>query len=152
MPDYLQTLWIVAHQTPLSMGFSRQEYWNALPCPPPGDLSDPGIEPTSPATPALQADSLLLSHPGSTHCSLSVAKWQPTPVLLPGESHGRRSLVGYSAWGRKESDTTEQLHFHTVHKNLWMILLYLGGRMKMKKANETFMGRILTINVPKMAD
>ena len=38
--------------------------------------------------------------------------WQPTPVLLPGESHGRRSLVGYSPWGRKESDTTERLHFH----------------------------------------
>ena len=39
-------------------------------------------------------------------------KWQPTPVLLPGESHGARSLVGYSSWGCKESDTTERLHFH----------------------------------------
>ena len=39
-------------------------------------------------------------------------KWHPTPVLLPGESHGRRSLVGYSPWSHKESDTTEQLHFH----------------------------------------
>ena len=39
-------------------------------------------------------------------------EWQPTPVLLPGESHGGRSLVGYSPWGRKESDTTERLHFH----------------------------------------
>ena len=38
-------------------------------------------------------------------------KWQPTPVLLPGKFHGQRSLVGYSPWGRKESDTTEQLHF-----------------------------------------
>ena len=38
-------------------------------------------------------------------------KWQPTPVFLPGESQGRRSLVGYSPWGRKESDTTERLHF-----------------------------------------
>ena len=37
-------------------------------------------------------------------------KWQPTPVLLPGESHGWRSLVGYSPWGRKESDTTERLN------------------------------------------
>ena len=41
-------------------------------------------------------------------------KWQPTPVFLPGESHGRRSLVGYSPRGRKELDTTEQLHFHMV--------------------------------------
>ena len=38
-------------------------------------------------------------------------KWQPTPVFLPGASHGRRSLVGYSPQGRKESDTTERLHF-----------------------------------------
>ena len=40
-------------------------------------------------------------------------QWQPTPVLLPGESHGRRSLVGHSPWDRKESDTTERLHTHT---------------------------------------
>ena len=39
-------------------------------------------------------------------------QWHPTPVLLPGKSHGRRSLVGCSSWGREESDTTEQLHFH----------------------------------------
>ena len=40
------TLWTVAPQAHLSMGFSRQEYWNGLPCPPPGDLLDPGIEST----------------------------------------------------------------------------------------------------------
>ena len=39
-------------------------------------------------------------------------QWHPTPVLLPGKSHGQRSLVGCSPWGRKESDTTERLHFH----------------------------------------
>ena len=39
-------------------------------------------------------------------------QWHPTPVLLPGKSHGQRSLVGCSPWGREESDTTEQLHFH----------------------------------------
>ena len=39
-------------------------------------------------------------------------QWHPTPVLLPGKSHGLRSLVGCSPWGRKESDPTEQLHFH----------------------------------------
>ena len=39
-------------------------------------------------------------------------QWQPTPVLLPGKSHGQRSLVGCSPWGLKESDTTERLHFH----------------------------------------
>ena len=40
------------------------------------------------------------------------ADWHPTPVLLPGKSHGRRSLVGCSPWGREESGTTERLHFH----------------------------------------
>ena len=48
--------WTVSCQAPLSMGFSRQEYWNGLPFPPPGALPDPGIKPRSPA---LQADSLL---------------------------------------------------------------------------------------------
>ena len=39
-------------------------------------------------------------------------QWHPTPVLLPGKFHGRKSLVGCSPWGRGESDTTERLHFH----------------------------------------
>ena len=39
-------------------------------------------------------------------------QWHPTPVLLPGKSRGWRSLVGYSPWGREESDMTQQLHFH----------------------------------------
>ena len=39
-------------------------------------------------------------------------RWYPTPVLLPGKSHGQRSLVGFSPWGRQESDTTERLQFH----------------------------------------
>ena len=47
------TLWTVACQAPLTMGFSRQEYWSGLPCPPPGDLSDPGIGPSSLMSPAL---------------------------------------------------------------------------------------------------
>ena len=42
-------------------------------------------------------------------------KWQPTPVFLPGKSHGRRSLLGYSPWGRKELDMTEWLHFTSLH-------------------------------------
>ena len=50
------TPWTIARQAPLSMGFSRQEYWSDLLFPSPGDLPDPGIEPRSPA---LQADSLL---------------------------------------------------------------------------------------------
>ena len=41
-------------------------------------------------------------------------KWQPNPVFLPGKFHGQRNLVGYSPWGRKESNTAEQLHFTSV--------------------------------------
>ena len=47
-------LWLVACQVPLPMGFSRQEYWNGLPCPPPGGLPDPGIKPASLMSPALE--------------------------------------------------------------------------------------------------
>ena len=57
------TLWTVAHQAPLSVGFPRQEYWSGLPFPSPGDLPDPGIEPSSPE---LQVDSLPLSQ-GKAH-------------------------------------------------------------------------------------
>ena len=53
MFDSLQPQWTVVHQAPLSMGFSRQEYWSALPCPPPGDLPNPGIEVRSLVSPAL---------------------------------------------------------------------------------------------------
>ena len=43
-------------------------------------------------------------------------QWQPTPELLPGNSHGQRSLIGYSPWGCEESDTTEQLHFTSLQR------------------------------------
>ena len=65
-------LWIVASQGPLSMGISRQEYWSGLLCPLPGDLPDAEMEPTSPA---LQADSLPLSHQGSQYVSSELPNW-----------------------------------------------------------------------------
>ena len=52
-------------------------------------------------------------------------KWLPTAVFLPGESHGRRSLVSYSPRGRKESDTTERLHTHKTNDNRNLSLIYL---------------------------
>ena len=58
------TPWTIPCQAPLSMGFSRQEYWNELPFPSPGDLPNSGIKPASPLSPAL-VDSLPLSHLGS---------------------------------------------------------------------------------------
>ena len=48
-----EILWTIACQAPLSMGFPRQEFWSGLPCPPPGDLPEPGIEPKSIMSPAL---------------------------------------------------------------------------------------------------
>ena len=62
LSDSLWAPWTVVHQAPLSVGFSRQGYWSGLPCPPPGDLPNRGIEPRSSA---LQADSLPLSCVGS---------------------------------------------------------------------------------------
>ena len=62
-------------------------------------------------------DTILLSHKRNTFKSILVRwmwrrQWHPTPVLLPGKSHGQRSLVGCSPWGRWGSDTTERLHFN----------------------------------------
>ena len=55
------TLWTIAHQAPLPKGFSREEYWSRLPCPPPGDLLSPGIEPTPLMSPALAGRSFTTS-------------------------------------------------------------------------------------------
>ena len=52
------TKWTVAHQAPRSMGFPKQEHWNGLPFPPPGDGPQPGVKPASPLSPMLQAGSL----------------------------------------------------------------------------------------------
>ena len=68
--------WTEAYQTPLSMGFSRQEYWSGLPFPSPGDLPDPGIEPRSPT---LQADTLTSEPPGkplNIKTEKIISKWQ----------------------------------------------------------------------------
>ena len=63
--------------------------------------------------------------PPSSH--LWRRKWQPTPVLLPGESHGRRSLVGYSPWGLREPDMTERLHFHSLPIGVREVLALFKG-------------------------
>ena len=69
--QFFVTPWTVAHKAPLSMGFPRQEYWRGLPFPPPGDLTDPGTEPTSPA---LAGRPLLLSHQESSYVWLNKSK------------------------------------------------------------------------------
>ena len=97
------TLRIVAHQVPLFMGFSRQDYWSGLSFHPPRNHPNPGIEPTSPA---LQAHSLPLSHQGSTPAqigsvscsvlsdSLQPHGVQPVRLLCPWNSPGKNTGLG----------------------------------------------------------
>ena len=80
------TLWTIAQQAPPSMGFSRQEYWSGLPFPSPGDLPNPGIEPTSPA---LQADALTSEPPGKP----SQRKAMPKNAQTPAQLHSSHTLV-----------------------------------------------------------
>ena len=65
LPKFFVTPWTVAHQASLPMGFSGQESWSGLSLPPPGDLPDPGIKPTSPASPALAGGFLTPKSPGN---------------------------------------------------------------------------------------
>ena len=126
-----------AHQAPLSLGFSKQEYWSGLPFPSPlceseklkvKLLSHVRLFAT-PWTAAYQAppsigfsrqeywSGLPLPSPQCRRPGFNSwvgkipwrRKWQPTPVLLPGKSHEQRSLVGSSPWSRKESEMTEQM-------------------------------------------
>ena len=94
----------VACQVLLSMEFSRQEFWSGLPFPSPGDLPNPGIKPTFPA---LASGFFTTREAGASVCGRIISHC--LPVFLARESHGQKSLVGYSPWGLKESDTTEQL-------------------------------------------
>ena len=128
--------WTIVQQAPLSMDFSRQEHRSGLPVP------SPGIEPVSPALQANSSSSVtrkLVTTCTSFHLMTFLEKEiQPTPIFLPGKSHGQRSLVGYSPWGPKELDTTEQLHFWVQgsHLCLWR-LKASGSRLALKsKINE----------------
>ena len=76
------TPWTVAYQGPLSMGFSRQEYWSGFPCPPPGDLPDPRVEPVSLTSPVLAGRFFTASPPGKPDNSCSVSQICVTTVLL----------------------------------------------------------------------
>ena len=102
------TLWTMACQAPLSLGFSRQEYWSGYPCPPPGNLPKLGIEPMSLASPALAGRFLIVCHLGSllticmSVCSVtsvvSNSVWPCGPqlvsLLCPWNSPGKNTEVG----------------------------------------------------------
>ena len=106
------TLWTRAHQAPLSMGFSRQEYWSGLPCPLPEDLPDPGIKPMSVVSPALADGFFTLAPPGNPYnapctCARQVTSvlsnssqpygLEPTRLLCPWDSPGKNTGVGCQA-------------------------------------------------------
>ena len=102
----LQCPWTLAHQAPLSVEFSRQEYWSGLPFPPPRDLPDPGIEPVSPASPAVAGRFFTLEPPEKPNCSyvdpisrsgvnfISVESRLLCPPSLPGQK--AQGGVGHS--------------------------------------------------------
>ena len=71
-----ETPWTVDHQTPLSMEFSRQEYWSELPCPPPGDLPEPEIKPMSLTSPALASGSFTTSTTWEIYLLLMYHLWR----------------------------------------------------------------------------
>ena len=87
------TPWTVAYQAPLSMRFSRQEYWSGLPFPSPGDLPDPGIEPRSPA---LESDALTSEPPGKPHIRGWILVSREKSRTLPVR---KRRVVGGTWWG-----------------------------------------------------
>ena len=78
-------------------------------------------------------------------------KWQPTPVFLPGESHGRRNLVGYSPRGHKESDTTERLQLHHADNIMWYWLNSIHHRTgDVLAINRETINRVFSLSRGKM--
>ena len=76
------TPWTVAHQAPLSMGFPRQEYWSGLPIPPPEDLPELGIQPKTPASPALAGRFFTFASPEKPRSLCTATKSSPRPLQL----------------------------------------------------------------------
>ena len=114
------TLWTRAHRASLSMGFSRQEYWSGLPCLPPGDLPDPGIEPSSLKSPALAGGLFTTS-----------TTWEVWSLLKGSQICNRKALLAFSGFfhflfHRKSFPSQLLVHlFWPWHLLLWgHVLLY----------------------------
>ena len=116
MSDTFMTPWTVAVQAPLSMGFSKQEYWSGLPCPPPGDLSDVEIEPVFLVSPAL-AGEFLTTPPGKPQVvyrcqEQSVMRVSSAAIITcPGgeEGHGDLANLGdITMWSRLNGIWTQK--------------------------------------------
>ena len=127
MSDFA-TPWTVAHQAPLSMGFSRVEYWRNISTEATFPKSDPVLVKgcvdnfyllNSSGSFVPDAPYFVLEDP---NLAIQRRQWHPTPVLLPGKSHGRRSLVGSvhgvaKSWTRL-SRFTFTFHLHTLEKEM----------------------------------
>ena len=109
-----------ARQVPLSMKFSRQEYWSGLPCSSPGDLPDPGIESASLST-LPEKPKTLTWQPLATKQVRFLGQEDPLEKEIATHSSilawripWTEGLAGHSPWGLKESDTTKKLNMHAV--------------------------------------
>ena len=120
------TLWTVACQAPMFMWFSRQQYWSGLSCPPPRDLSNPGIEPTSPEAPTLQVECLPLSHLGSPTTRKCLSIYFSTSPS--GSSLRKVRVVLVPAWSahNKHSMCSDEsfCFLNKLHMKEWMPCSY----------------------------
>ena len=110
MCDAFVTSWTVAHQAPGSTGSSRQEYWNGLPCPPPGDLPDPGIESTSLCLLHWLVDSLPLAPPAKPNKG-EKRKWSRSVVSDSSRPHGLSPTRLLRPWDFPGKSTGVGCHF-----------------------------------------
>ena len=119
-------LWTAAFQAPLSMGFSRQEYWNGLPCPPPGNLPNPGIKPASPVSPFYLSTCYLFIHMSYRFCFLE----NPNQYILD------RRIMWLKNREQIQLDTYFFkciFFFYSIFNNLWY-QLFENNKKKRKKS------------------
>ena len=106
------TPWTVAHRVPWSVEFSRQQYWNGLPCPPPGDLPEPGIEPAFLMSPALAGGFLPLNH------ICFILQW-----IFETQDHFPMH-TGFGHWGHTPTNPN-QMHFVDLPSTIFFSIVSL---------------------------
>ena len=126
--------WTVVRQDPLSMGFSKQEYWRGLPFPTPGDFPDPGIESPSPVAPALQADSFQVSYQGIPLYLLSVQSLSHVRLFMnPWTAAHQTSLSITNSWSLFKLISIESVmpsnHLMLCHPLLWLSSIFPSIRV-----------------------
>ena len=133
--------WTIAYQDPLSMGFSRQEYWSGLPFPSPGDLPNPGIEPRSPALQADASPSKPLLQLSKPLIQFSIVGWSYVPSLLftwgqtmvevvkimaTSFKRSHACTAALSAPALQQATADPRLHWRCLdtHRQAWLSLLW----------------------------